>query len=205
MWLTCSISTCRTRVAPTAFTPMCRNSLKPEHYLDLAYLFSIGTRADQAAHIAGLDQKVVESCYRALRTVTAFQEYTDGTGFVAPPGAGDADGAKFGVIGKNTPASTHAGRMLAVTARASSERVLVPLQPREAPTGRNQGPESYEEVKARLERCFPDGTVMLTDSAQAFQKVARTMKRPAAPHREPHDWTFLASWEDSPHRARRAR
>jgi hypothetical protein len=124
--------------------------------------------------------KVAEKCFRCFKVATAWCEIQEGLSLVIEEGEGEADGAKFGVINRNKTENIHTGRQLAVVVRETGARVLVPLPNRTAPKGRNPGPESFAEVDPILKRVFQDGSIQITDSAQAFAKSARLAKRPAA-------------------------
>ena len=178
--LECTNQSCRAVVRPTAFTPLYRTALTYVQYQKLAYLYALGLRVDQTVHVVGLTYKVVEKCFHAFAVVTAWAEFQEGRSLRIDEGEGEADGAKFGVLGKGKPTSEHVGRMLAVASRHTGAQVLMPLSARSVPTGRNPGPESFDEVHTKLKRTFKDGSILVTDGAQAFKKHARVLKRPAA-------------------------
>lgn len=94
-------------------------------------------------------------------------------------GEAEVDPAKCGVINEAGKEHIHVGRLLAVAARDTAQKVLIPLNDRCAPSGRNPGPETLGEVHPHLQRVLVDGDVQVSNSAQAYAKSARQSMRPA--------------------------
>lgn len=179
VWLRCSSAKCRTRIAPTAFTPMFRTKLESLTYLRLAYCYSLGLRVDQTTHMTGISSKVADTCFTAFKVATAWCEQQVAQNFKVDEGEGEVDGAKFGVTKRQASQSVHRGRVLAVVARESGEKTVFPLNPRKAPRGRSSGAESFEEVDPVCSQVFQDGSLQMSDAAHAFKKSAKVGKRPA--------------------------
>ena len=95
-------------------------------------------------------------------------------------GEGEVDGAKFGVLGRNRATSTHVGRMLVVVDRTTGQRCAFPLPNRDAPAGRNPGPESLAEVDPILAASFAEDSIQISDSAHAYSQSAQRGNRLAA-------------------------